>query len=569
MTGLLHEKEFSRKGFVKGSGALIVGFSVAGAGFATKAAAKTAAMSPFQSAGPPNPTQVDSWIVIHPDNTASIYTGRMEFGHGSSVGLLQIAGEELSMDFDQLDFVRADTNLVPSTGGEDASTSIKNAGLYLRAASAAAANKLLTLGSVNLGVPVASLSVASGVISGGGKSVTYGDLIGGQLFSVTAPSITASSSLAAGGGLQPGAGGTKPVSEYTLVTKDVPRLDIPAKVMGTYTYIHNVRVPGMLHGRIVRPRGQGAFGTSGSGAPIVSVDASSISHLPGVRIVQIGNFLGVVAPAEYTAIQAAAELKVTWQVEDALPGSGDLYANMVTQPATNRLISTSGNPLGALAQAATVVSGTFTFPYQIHGMIGPSCAVADVTPNGALVMSNTESPYGTRSSIASMLGMPASQVRVIFYEGASSFGNSPWDDAAEAAALMSNAVQKPVRVQFMRWDENGWDNYEPANVSQIQAGINSSGQIIGWNYQSWQQGWMSSTHEPSWQLAQSTPFVAAGTNAPTLRNGAASTASRTSSCSTTSSRASTGRCDPPTFVHRSACSPTLRPSRSSTRWHTR
>jgi nicotinate dehydrogenase subunit B len=286
MTGFMHEKEFSRKAFVKGGGALIVGFSALGSALAGKASA--AGVDPFASNGL-DQYQIDSWIVINADNTATLLTGGIRQGTGSDTGLLMIAGEELDMDMSQFKFVMADTALTPNTGQHSASNTIRNSGAGLRAAAASAKQVLLGLASTQLGVPTSQLSVSKGVVSGGGKSVTYGALLGGKLFNVSMPSTWDMNPTGgpSGGyeGLKPGIPGkgiwagqapAKPVSQYRLVGTNPPRIDIPEIVTGTGTYIHNVRVPGMLHGRVVRPRGQMAYGF---GAPIVSIDESSIKHL--------------------------------------------------------------------------------------------------------------------------------------------------------------------------------------------------------------------------------------------------------------------------------------------------
>ena len=261
---------------MKGGGALIVGMSVAGAG----AKAAKAVDSPFSSNGPPDLGQVDSFLAIHANNTATVLTGRVEIGQGSTTGLLMLAAEELDMDMSQLIFARHDTNITPNTGGTFGSTSISSAGPRIRSAAAVAKQALLAMAATNLGVPVSGLSVSKGVVSGGGKTVTYGGLIGDKLFNL---SMTQS--------INPGVAPSKAVSAYSLVgLAKVARVDIPAKVTGTYTYIHSVRVPGMLHARIVRPRGQGSYG-GGSATNILSVDVNSVAHIPGVKVLRRNDFL--------------------------------------------------------------------------------------------------------------------------------------------------------------------------------------------------------------------------------------------------------------------------------------
>jgi CO/xanthine dehydrogenase Mo-binding subunit len=467
-------REFSRTTFVKGGGMMIVGMSVAGAGLAGKA---QAADSPFASNGPFDPQAVDTFLIIHSDNTASVKTGRVEMGQGSNMGLMMIAAEELDMDIGQMKFVRHDTNVTPDTGGTFGSSSISSAGPRIRSAAATAKQALLGMAATRLGAPVSSLTVSKGVVSGGGRSVSYGELIGDKLFSVRMASAT----------LNPGAAPSKPVSQYQLVTKArVPRVDIPDKVTGKHVYVHNIRVPGMLHGRIIRPRGQGAYG-DGSATRIVSVDEASIKHIEGARVVRRGDFLGVVAPTEYAAIQAAAQLKVTFADPPTISGSGSLFAQMrkfdSAGQAPARIAFNSGNFDSAYASAPIKVSASYRYPYNGHAVIGPTCAVAHVTKDGALVMTNTQNAYVQRDNIQAAIGLPLNKIRVQYWEGAGSFGNSPArHDVGIAAAVMSQLAGAPVRLQFMRWDEHGWDNYGPAQMTDVRGAVDANGKIVAFEF---------------------------------------------------------------------------------------
>jgi len=459
----------SRRSFVEAGGALIVGVS------ALRVARPSAA-----AAGQPDPAQADSYLTIHADNTASVKSGRVEIGQGSSTGLLLLVAEELDLDLDQLVFVRHDTSVTPNTGGTFGSSSIAIAGQMLRSACGAARQTLLSLASSRLGVPVSSLSVSRGVVSGGGGTVTYGELVDGRLLSVQLPAPL----------VRPGAPPSKPVSSYRLVgISRMHRLDIPAKVAGTYTYVHNVRVPGMLHGRVVRPLGQGAYG-DGTLAGVVAVDERSIAQFGDARVVRRGDFLGVVASREYDAIQAAARLRVTWRnAPDGMAGSGNLFSQMRAldaageAPARTQLLQ--GVPDSAIAGAAHSARQTYAFHYQGHMPIGPSCAVADVNSDGALVLCNTQDAYAMRDKLALVLGLPVEQIRVQYWEGAISFGNGPSRfDTGEAAAILSQLAGAPVRLQYMRWDEHGWDNYAPAVLAEVAAGADAQGNIVGFTYTS-------------------------------------------------------------------------------------
>jgi nicotinate dehydrogenase subunit B len=495
MTGLMHEKEFSRKSFVKGGGTLIVGFSLAGSVFARKG---RAASNSFASSGPFDNSQVDTWIAVHADNTASIKSGRIELGQGSSTGLLMIAGEELSMDMGQLRHVRHDTNVTPDTGETSASNSITLAGPAVRAAAATAHQALLGLAATQLGMPATSLSVKSGVVSGGGKTVSYGQLVGGKLFNVSMPTsydLQDVNQFGATVGLPAGVAPGKPVAAYTLVGTSPPRIEIPAIVTGSYIYVQFVRVPGMLHGRRVLPRGQRVYG---SGAPVVSVDATSIAHLPDVRVVRKGDFVGVVAPKEYDAIQAAAQLKVIWaDPPAALPSSGNTFTAMRAQDSAGKsnqsIMLNTGNVDAGFASATHVNAQTYQFPFNSLQALGPDCAVADVTPNGAVVFCDTSSAYESRGELSRLLGLPENAVRVIYYPNSSSFGGGqPANlDIPQAAALMSQLAGAPVRLQHMRWDETGWGTYSPGLMADIRGGIDSKGNIVAYDTAAFYPQYMS------------------------------------------------------------------------------
>ena len=499
MTEILN-KEFTRTSFLKGGGALVVGFSVAGAVASGRAQAAT---THGIAAGPLPMNQIDTWITIHADNTATVYTGRIEMGQGTGTSWRQITADELDMSFDQVRFVQPDTHSDPDTGGTNGSTSVQVNGPRVRAAAAYARQTLLGLAATSLGVPVANLTVDKGVVSGGGRSVTYGALLGDKLFNATIPVAT----------LDPGQGVSKRVADYKLVGQRVPRFDIPDKVTGVYTYVHHIRVPGMLHGRIVRMRGQGEYGV-----PVkpLSVDESSIKHLPSVQVLRKGDFIGVVAPEEYVAIQAAAQLKVKWQTTPSLPSNGGLRASMRSIQTSDRVLTQRGDMSAGFAKASQVLSASFMGPYQVHGSIGPSCSLAQIGPNGGTVFSNTNYGFRMRGKIATMLGLDQNTIRVRYYEGASNFGKCPYDDTTEAASLMSYMLGgKPVRVQFMRWDEHGWDNYGPAQSMDVRAGIDASGKIVAFDFHHWSTCGQTAT-EPTDEMLRG--FTPAPVNSQTTGN---------------------------------------------------
>ena len=463
---MMDSTNFSRRDLLKTGGALIVGFSLTD-GFAGSAAARD------EAAGPPDPNQVDSWIAVHADNTATVYLGKCELGQGNTTGLLQIAGEELDFDMSQLSAVRLDTNVTPNQGATSASSSIYRGGPQLRTAAAEARAALLQLAADRLGVQPGSLTVSKGVVSvqgEPGRAIAYGALLGDRPFNVK---ITGTAPL-------------KPRNRYKLVGQRVPRVDIPDKFSGKYVRVQHLRAPNMLHGRVVLPRGQRAFG---SGAKPLIVDESSIKNIPGARIVRKGDFIGVVAEREWDAVKAARELKVTWEKGPALPGNDRLHDSMRAAKTTDTVMENTGNAANALSLCAHTVSASYRGPYQGHIPFWPNCALADVGPEGAVVRSSSQDIYSSREQLAKVLGLPVEKVRVQYYEGSGTFGRSCYEDASQATALLSQTVGRPVRVQFMRWDEHGWDNYGPAHLAEVRAGVDANGKLVAYEYHGWQHGW--------------------------------------------------------------------------------
>jgi CO/xanthine dehydrogenase Mo-binding subunit len=498
MTGLLHEREFSRKTLLKGGGALIVAFSTLGASIGASAAKATGGT--FDSFGPYDSNAIDSWLAVHSDNTVSVKLGMIELGQGSTTGLLMIAAEELHLPMSQVKMISNDTDVTPNQGGTYGSQAVHVGGMQTRAASAAAYQALLGLASTHLGVPAVKLSTVNGVVFGGGKHVTYGQLIGDRPFNVEMASAymlaptpgMGGASPSPGPGLNPSQPPSKPLSTYKLVGTNPgpPRIDIPAKVLGTYTYVQNVRIPRMLHGRLVRPRGQGGYG-GGTNPKVISVDKRSIRSIPGARVVQKGNFLGVVAPAEYNAIQAAALLRVTWAAMPPIPGVGNLYGQMRKQDETGQVQQIPYGGIGdvdkAIASAAHTVKSTYSYAYNGHFPIGPSCAVADVTSAGARVFTNTQDCYASRDGIQAALklaglDLPREHIRVTYVEGSSVYGTAPYDDANQSAAVMSYLAGAPVRLQWMRWDEQGWDHYGPAQLMDVRGAIDGKGKVLATDF---------------------------------------------------------------------------------------
>jgi len=469
-----------RRDFLRAGGALIVGFQLRDPFTPNSALAQER----VEKAGPPDAKQVDTWLAIHPDNTATVYMGFAELGQGTSTTLLQIAADELDMEMSQLKTVRLDTHVTPNQGGTYSSASVARGGPQIRTAAAEARAALLQLASKKLDAPAERLTVSKGVVSAAGKSVSYGDLVGGKLFNLAFS----------------GSAPVKAPTAYKTVGTPVPRRDLPGKVFGKYTYMQNVRVPGMLHGRVVRPRGQRMYS---AGAKVVSVDESSIKAIPGARILRKGDFIGVVAENEWDTVRAAQQLKVTWETPPALPGDTALYEHMRAAKTEDNVVRERGDVPAAFNKAAHVASQTCLGPYQGHYPFAPNCALADVKVDSALIMCSTQDVYGTRNTLGRVLGMPQDKIRVQYYEGSGTYGHSCYDDVSQAAAILSQLAGRPVRLQFMRWDEHGWDNFGPAHVGEVRAAADAEGKLVAYEYQGWQHGWTNV--ETSEQLAFGKP----------------------------------------------------------------
>jgi len=456
----LERAGFLRRDFLKGAGALIVGFST---GAMRTAHAQFGGPSP----GSPPINQLDSWIAIAADGRVTAYSGKEELGQGISTAQAQLVAEELSVPFNRVNLIYCDTALTPDqayTAGSQSHPANFNRN-NLAQAGATAREALFRLASERLGVPVDQLTASDGVIrlkSDPSKALGYGQLVAGRRFNLQ---------------VDPNAK-RKPASEWTVLGKPVPRPDIPALVTGEFEFVHNVRVPGMLHGRVVRP--------PAVGATVMSVDEGSVKNLAGVvKVVVKKNFVGVVAEKPWQAIQAASQVKVTWSAGAGLPSHATFYAHMRTQPARDALTVDSKDVEERLAAAATVLKATYLHPYQMHGSMGSSCAVADVEGEKATVWSPTQGVWYQKSTVAMLLGLKPENVHVIFRRGSGCYGLNGADTVTYDAAILSQAVGKPVRVQLSRKDEMAWENYGNAYAIEERAGLDAQGNIIAWDHESW------------------------------------------------------------------------------------
>jgi nicotinate dehydrogenase subunit B len=460
---------FSRRDFIKGTGALIVSFSMGGAIAPLEAQqTRAGAFGEAAAADSPPANEVDSWLAIGADGKVTAYTGKEELGQGMSTAQMQLVAEELCVPFESVDLIVADTSICPdqgvTSGSQSHPTNFNHSNLA--GACATAREALLQLGSKHMGLSADEVVAVNGTIrskSDPSKKVGYGELVAGKKLNLK---------------VDPAAK-RKPASEWTVLGKPIGRPDMAAMATGTIEYVHNVRVPGMLHGMVIRP--------AAVGANLVSVDENSVAGMPGlVKVVVKKNFVGVVAEKKWQAIQIANKLDVKWSTPPELPNHDTFYDHLRTQkPTRDTLLVNSKDVDEKLASAANVVKATYYHPYQMHGSVGSSCAVADVQGDKAKVWSPTQGVWHQRSTLAMLLGLKPENVQVIFRRGSGCYGINGADAVTYDAALLSQAVGKPVRIQLTRRDEMAWENYGFAFVIDERAGLDAQGNIIAWDHEGW------------------------------------------------------------------------------------
>jgi CO/xanthine dehydrogenase Mo-binding subunit len=484
----------SRRSLLQTAGFLVVGFSQMG----TLAAAATEKIV-REGRRTLAPDAVDSWLAVGRDGAVTIYTGKIDVGTGIQTAYAQIVADELDVAVDRITVVMGDTSLTPDQGKSTSSRGIVMGAQPLRIAACEARVALLGLAAKHLGAPVETLEARDGIVcvtATPQRRVSYGELIGDRAFSIE---LEVKEETQYGPVLEPGSP-LKPARDYRVVGTSVPRFDVPAKVTGSFEYVHNVRLPGMLHGRVVRPP---AFG-----ATLIAVDEGSIASIPHAQLVRRGNFLGVVAAREEDAIRAAKTLRVTWKSEATLPAQADLYdALRKARVVRDEPTFAKGDVPQALAAAATRLEADYHFPYQLHGMIGPSCAVADVRADRATIWSGSQWVQGDRDDIATLLGLPQDQVRVVWRAASGSYGRLGCDDAAADAALMSQAVGQPVRVQWMRHDEHGWEPVSAAMSMNLRGGLDAAGRIVALDFTQWSASHSTGErrNQVAWRLMGTNP----------------------------------------------------------------
>ncbi len=451
----------SRREFLKSCGALIVGFS-----------AGSLSLLSAQGQGPfgthpshIDPAKLDSWLAVGADGIITAFTGKCDFGQGIFTAQSQLVAEELCVPISRVKLIQCDTSVCPdqgtTSGSQSTPTNFNSESLALAAATAREA--LLGLAAVKLGERVEQLTVADGIItSNKGRHVRYEELIGNKHFNL---SLSAKAK-------------RRSAPDWTVLGKPIPALDRTSLMTGQFEFVHHVRIPGMLHGRVVRPPEMGAT--------LVHVDEQSVRSVPGlVKVVVCKNFVGVVAETQYQAGLAARKLAVQWSPGPELPPQKNFFDHLQKQPAHDVLSVDSQDIEAQLAAASSVIRAKYTYPYQMHGSVGASCAVAEVKPESATVWSATQSAYPTRSIVAKLLNKPIDKVRVIYVRGSGCYGLNGADAVSFDAAILSQAVGRPVRLQFSRQDEMMWENFGAACVVEHRAGLAREGRIIAWDREDW------------------------------------------------------------------------------------
>ncbi|HEY2017461.1 MAG TPA: molybdopterin cofactor-binding domain-containing protein [Bryobacteraceae bacterium] len=458
-------RSLTRRGLLKSGGALIVSFAL-GATLPKKSIAQAASPQGGRG-GPAAAPEVDSFLAIHADGSVTIFTSKVDIGTGLATAYRQVAAEELGIPVERFTVIEGDTATTPNHGGTGGSSGIPRGAADIRLAAATARQGLLDLGAKQLNRPASGLTLVAGEVRPlqGGPGLSVATLIGGKRFSLKVNQQAV----------------LKDPATYTVVGKPVLRDDVPAKCSGRHVYLQDHAVPGMLHGRVVRP--------PSVGAKLLTVDEASVRAIPGVRVVRVESFLGVVAPDEWAAIRAARELKATWSEWQGLPGSTEFDRQMRSAPVDReQAVVSRGDATAALPTSTKQLSATYYWPFQSHASLGPSCAVADVKESGVTIWSASQNPFGLRASMAKVFAIPQEKVHVIYMDGSGSYGTNGCDDAAADALLLSRAVGHPVRVQWMRADEHGWDPKGPAQLLDVRGAIDAQGKIVAWETEMWLPG---------------------------------------------------------------------------------
>jgi len=479
MTRQEKSSAFSRRSVLLGGGSLVVSLG-APVGLETVLginAAFAQGASPAQGTKPPlTPEQLSSYVAVNADGTVAAYFGKMDMGHGLFVAIGQIVAEELDVPFKAVKVFMGDTANSVNQGGASGSTGIQLGGKQMRVAAAEARRVLVEMAAAKLGVGADQLTVTDGVVHGKtdpAKKASYAELIGGRYFNVQLDwNKQSGNTLYAPGKAQP-----KPYSEHKIVGQPIKRADIAPKVFCIEDYCTDIKVPGMVHGRMIRP--------PVAGAVPVKVDESSIKDIPGAKAVWQNGFLGVVADKEWDAIKAMQTLKVEWsQVTPPFPDQASLYNHIRNAPVRKRQEEgkTTGNVEDAFKTAAKVIEAEYEWPFQSHAPMGPACALVEIKDGKVTCWTGSQKSHFVQIGLASQLGVPLENVHVIWQTGPGSYGRNDADDCAADAAALAKAVGKPVRLQYMREQGTGWDPKGPASIHRARAGLDAEGKVIAYDF---------------------------------------------------------------------------------------
>ena len=411
--------------------------------------------------------EFETFIKITADGSVTAFNGHVDLGTGIRTALAQIVAEELDVSFARVVVVLGDTSSVPNQGPTIASETIQITAVPLRQAAAQARHFLLQRAAERLELRAAELRIEDGLIRGHNRSLSYGELIGDEIIHLELDEAVQ----------------VKAACSYTIVGQSVPRVDIPAKATGEVVFVHDMRIPGMLHGRVVRPPYAGVDAGNFVGSSLLEVDESSVRDIPGfVAVVRIGDFVGVVAEREEKAAKAAAQLKLKWKSVPTLPDLNDVETALRANPSVPRTLINKGDVDSALSRAAKPMPRTYSWPYQMHASIGPSCAVADFQSDRVRVWSGTQNPHALRSDLSLLLALPETEIEVIRMEAAGCYGRNCADDVSADAVLLSRAVGRPVRVQLTREQEHAWEPKGTAQLMDIRGGLNADGSVAAYDF---------------------------------------------------------------------------------------
>ncbi|HMJ43940.1 MAG TPA: molybdopterin cofactor-binding domain-containing protein, partial [Pseudolabrys sp.] len=474
MTKFESTSSLSRRSVLLGGGALVV--SVGAAMTLDTMVSMQAALA--QGAKPPlTPEQLSSYIAVNADGTVSAFFGKMDMGHGLAVAIGQMVAEELDVPFKAVKVYMGDTGTSVNQGGASGSTGIQFGGKQMRMASAEARRVLVEMAAGLLSTPADKLVVNDGVVSATddkAKRISYAQMIGGKYFNVTLDwNKQYGNTLYAPGKAQP-----KKPSDYKIVGQPIKREDVAPKVFAIEDFCTDVKVPGMVHARMIRP--------AVAGAVPVKVDEASIKDIPGAKVVWDKGFLGVVADKEWGAIKAAEKLKVEWsQGPDPFIEQASLYDHIRKAPVRKRQVEKeNGNVDDAFKTAAKVIEAEYEWPFQSHASMGPACALVEIKDGSVTCWSGTQKSHFVQQGVAAATGVPVDKVRVIWAAGPGSYGRNDADDCAADCAVLAKAVGKPVRLQYMRDQGTGWDPKGPASTHKARAALDASGKIVAYEFSS-------------------------------------------------------------------------------------